>query len=183
MLDVVQKVAQKHGVTVATQQCFADSIPFDDEGFDIVYAANLLHHVELENTLKEVKRVLKSGGVFVSWDPIAHNPLINIYRRKAMQVRTEDEHPIRMGQIKVFKKYFSDVCYDTTWFFTLWIFLKFYLIDKIDPNKERYWKKILVDNKKLEKTYYHLEKIDRWILKYLSFLKRYCWNIIIFAKK
>lgn len=183
MLEVVKKVAAKHGVSVQTQQCVSDKTPFENEQFDIVYAANLLHHVDLCLTLKEVVRILKPGGVFVSWDPLAHNPLINIYRRKAMSVRTEDEHPIKMKQLKIFKEFFSEVGYDTTWFFTLWIFIKFYLFDKIDPNKERYWKKILEDHKKLEETYLRLEKADRAILKIFPFLRRYCWNIIIYAKK
>jgi len=92
---------------------------------------------------------------------LAHNPAINIYRRKAMGVRTEDEHPIRFSEIKLFKKYFSNVLYDTTRFFTLRIFIKFYFIDKVDPNKERYWKKILLDHKRLEKTFNFFYNIDK----------------------
>ena len=66
---------------------------------------------------------------------------------------------------------------------TLLIFIKYYLIDRIDPNKERYWKKILVDHKKLEKLYSFLEKIDRVLIKCFPFLKRFCWNIVIIAIK
>lgn len=183
MLAVVDALARKYGVLVITKQCYSHTIPFRDEEFDIVYAANLLHHVDIESALKEIKRVLKTGGSFVAWDPLAHNILINIYRRKATSVRTSDEHPIKIGQLRLFKKYFTKIDYSATWFLTLWIFLKFYLIDKIDPNKERYWKKILINHKKLEKTYLRLEKLDKALLKFFPFLKRYCWNIIIFATK
>lgn len=183
MLEVVQKVAKKHKVILETQQCLSHRLPFEDESFDIVYAANLLHHIELEPTLMEVKRVLKKGGVFISWDPLHHNPIINIYRHIAKDVRTDDEHPIKMKQIKIFEKLFSKVEVDTTWFISLWIFIKFYFFDKINPNKERYWKKILKDHKELEKQYYKLEKYDRLILKLLPYLKRYYWNIIIFSIK
>lgn len=183
MLEVAQKVARKHGVSLETKKLYSKQIPFDSAAFDIVYAANLLHHVNIENTLKEVCRVLKSGGIFVSWDPLEHNPLINIYRRIASKVRTEDEHPLRMQDLKLFKKYFSNLEVDTTWFFTLWIFIKIYFIDKIDPNKERYWKKILIDHRKLERLYSRLEKTDKVFLKLFPFMKRYCWNIVIFAEK
>lgn len=183
MLELVKKVAQKHGVSLSTAQAYADKMPFPDESFDIVYAANLLHHVDIEATIKEAKRVLRSGGMLISWDPLAHNPIINIYRRMAMGVRTEDEHPIKMSQMSLFKKHFREVKYETFWFTTLLIFLKFYFIDHVDPNKERYWKKILIDAKKLEKFYRRLEKIDMAILKALPFLKRYCWNIVVIAKK
>ena len=83
MLDVVQKLAKKHHVKLTTKQCTSDKLDFPDGSFDIVYAANLMHHVEHEPTLKESHRVLKKGGLFISYDPLAHNPLINIYRRIA----------------------------------------------------------------------------------------------------
>lgn len=183
MLKVVEEVAKKHRVSVKTVQAYSHQMPFPDNHFDIVYAANLLHHVDVEQSVKEACRILKSGGSFVSWDPLAHNPAINVYRKKAMSVRTEDEHPLKMNQLKIFKKYFSEVKFETTWFFSLWIFIKFYFFDHIDPNKERYWKKILVDHKKLEKTYARLEKNDKIFLKIFPFLRRYCWNIVIVAKK
>lgn len=183
MLNVSQRLAEKFGVKIEIKQCSADNLDFPDDSFDFVYEANTLHHVNLEAALIEAKRVLKPGGILVSWDPLAHNPLINIYRKMASGVRTTDEQPLRMKDLTVFKKYFSQVDYQTTWFLTLWIFLKFYLIDKVDPNKERYWKKILFDYKKLEKVYNFLEKIDHFILTLFPFLKRYCWNIVIFSKK
>ena len=70
-----------------------------------------------------------------------------------------------------------------SWFLTLWIFVKFYLFDRIHPNEKRYWKKILEDHRKLEKTYKKLERLDRLVLKLFPFLKRYCWNIVIFSIK
>jgi ubiquinone/menaquinone biosynthesis C-methylase UbiE len=139
--------------------------------------------VNIESTLKEIQRVLKPGGTFVSWDPLAHNPVINIYRRLAFRVRTEDEHPLAMSDLKLFKKYFSSVEAQMTWFFTLWIFIKFFLIDGINPNKVRYWKKILADHKELEKTYLFLEKLDKIFLQIFPFMKRYCWNVTVIAKK
>jgi SAM-dependent methyltransferase len=183
MLEVVQAVAKKHNVTLTTRQSYSDRLDFPDETFDIVYAANLLHHVDIMSTLKEASRVLKKGGMFVSWDPVAHNPVINVYRKMATQVRTEDEHPIEMKQIKLFLKYFSSVETEATWLFTLLIFLKFYFLDRVHPNEERYWKKILTEHRKLEKTYHRLERLDKFFLKVFPFLKRFCWNIVIVARK
>lgn len=182
MLNVVKKVAQKHGVSLHTKQSYSHEISFEDNTFDIVYAANLLHHVDIESTVKEVYRILKPGGIFVSWDPLAHNPLINIYRSIAIEVRTEDEHPLRMKDLKIFSQYFKKVQTDMTWFFTLWIFISFYF-KRIDPNKERYWKKILTDHKQLEKGYYKLEKFDSIFLRIFPFLKKFCWNITIMCEK
>ncbi|MGV8172337.1 MAG: class I SAM-dependent methyltransferase [Candidatus Woesearchaeota archaeon] len=183
MLVVVKKLAKKHRVKVHTTQCRSDKIPFPDESFDIVYAANLLHHVKHEPTLKESHRVLKKGGVFISYDPLAHNPLINIYRRIAVKVRTDDETPLKIKDVKEFKKIFSKVEYNAFWFFTLWLFIRFYLIERVDPNKERYWKKILIEHKRLKKKYSRLERWDIVLFKIFPFMKRYCWNIVVVAKK
>lgn len=183
MLQLVQQVAANHNVLIAAQQADAEQLPFESEYFDIVYAANLLHHVNIEKTIAEASRVLKRGGVFVSYDPLAYNPLINIYRHKAYVTRTKDEHPLKTSDVRIVKKYFSHVTTDAKWLFTLWIFVRYYLIDRIDPNKERYWKRILKDNKKLEKEYYRLEKVDNFLLAAFPFIKIFCWNIIIFGIK
>ncbi len=183
MLEVVKKLARKHGVEVETRQSYSHTMPFADGTFDIVYAANLLHHVDIESTLKEARRVLKNGGVFVSWDPLEHNPLIKLYRRIATKVRTEDEHPIKTSDIKTFKRIFSTVETDATWFFPLLIFVKFFLVDRISPNSERYWKKIIVEHEKLQRAYNFLEKMDKVLFSVFPFMKRFCWNIVVFGTK
>lgn len=183
MLEVVKRLAKRHNVQVATKKSASFPLDFPDDHFDFVYAANVLHHVDLEPSLKEAHRVLKPGGQLISWDPIDHNPIINVYRKMAGEVRTEDEHPIKMSEIKIFRKHYSKVQYKTFWLFTLWIFLKFYLIERVNPNDERYWKKIIREHERLEKMYKRLEGLDRRILTVLPFLRRYCWNIAMVSTK
>lgn len=183
MLEVAEKVAERHHTCINTVKCSADELPFEDNSYDMIYAANILHHVDLEAVLKESCRVLKKGGVFVSWDPLAHNPVINIYRRMAAAVRTEDEHPLRISDLEIFRQHFRKIRYDGKWLLTNFIFIKFFFIDRINPSKQRYWKLILKEHKKLEKMYYQLENLDKHILKKFPYLKKYCWNIVIMAKK
>src|SRR4051812_41880277 len=60
MLDVVDRVAELHGVRVERQTCPAEDLSaFADGSFDVVYGANVLHHVDIARCLDEVKRVLK----------------------------------------------------------------------------------------------------------------------------
>ena len=56
MLLVATRLAQKNGVTIATEKALSHDLPFPDNSFDIVYCANLLHHVDLEETVSEVRR-------------------------------------------------------------------------------------------------------------------------------
>ncbi len=79
-------------------------------GYDYVYGANVLHHVtDVEATLLRARHALKSGGMCLFWDPIAYNPVINVYRRMATQVRTEDERPLRRQILPLFRKHFTEV--------------------------------------------------------------------------
>jgi len=183
MLNLAQKLASNHNVKIETKKFSTTNIDFPDNTFDIVYAANLLHHVDIKPTIAEVNRVLKKNGIFVSYDPVQYNPIINIYRKMANEVRTSNEHPILRQDVRLMKKTFSKVeCY-FTWFTTLLIFIKFYLIDRIHPNQERYWKKIIIEHKKLEPLYNKLDTIDKILIRLFPFLKWYCWNIVIIAVK
>mgnify|MGYP000492288630 CR=1 FL=1 len=61
-------------------------------------------------------------------------------------------------------------------------FLHLYLIEKVEPNKERYWKKIIIEQARLKPDYKQLEKLDV-ILKKIPGMKRLAWNIAVVAAK
>ena len=183
MVEVALKLAAVNQVQVEGQVVNAMAIDRPDNTFDIVYASNLLHHIpDPTLALKEMHRVLKPGGKACFWDPLTHNPVINVYRRMATEVRTEDETPLNINIVNFIRSHFSKTQYDTFWIATLWIFLRFYLIEKVNPNKERYWKKIITEQARLEPQYRRLEKLDR-VLKKLPLMKRFAWNIAVVATK
>ncbi len=184
MLKVVEEVARLHKTKVATAVASADDLSaFPDASFDVVYAANLLHHVDIAACLDEVRRVLKPGGVAAFWDPVAHNPAINVYRRMAMAVRTEDEHPIRRQDMALFAARFSEVRTRFFWLSALLVFVKFYLVDRIHPSSDRYWKLIITKEAELRPWVKPLMALDRAILAVIPPLKWWCWNMSIVARK
>jgi SAM-dependent methyltransferase len=183
MVDVALKLADRYGVNIEGRVINALSIDIPDNTFDIVYASNLLHHIpDPLITIREMHRVLKPGGKMCFWDPLRHNPVINVYRRMATEVRTEDEMPLHIDIVNEVRSRFSSTKYDTFWLASLWIFLQFYLVERVNPNEERYWKKIIIEQARLEKTYLRLERFDR-VLKKLPFMKRMAWNLAVVATK
>ena len=183
MVEVALQLAAANQVEIEGCTENAIALSFPDNSFDIVYASNLLHHLpDPQAAIREMYRVLKPGGKACFWDPLKHNPVINVYRRIATSVRTEDEQPLDINIVNFVKSLFSTTTYDTFWIATLWIFLRFYLIDRVDPNQERYWKKIIIEQEKLQPTYQRLEKIDL-VLKKLPLIKRFAWNIAVVATK
>jgi len=184
MLGVVSKVAALHNVTVETKVASAEDLSmFEDNSFDIVYAANLLHHVDIAKCLDEVKRVLKPDGCGAFWDPVAHNPVINVYRKMAEDVRTPDEHPIRRCDMKLFRERFTETKHNFFWFTSLIVFVKFWLIDRIHPSSDRYWKLIITKEKELRPVVSKFMLVDRFLIKVLPILGWWCWNIAIVVRK
>lgn len=184
MCNTTQAVARLNGVKVKTVVASATDLSSISDGtYDFVYGANMLHHVDIGVCMSEVHRVLKNGGVAVFWDPVQYNPLINLYRRMASGVRTEDEHPLRMADIRKIKSMFGEIETRHFWLTATIIFIRFYLIDRIRPSEGRYWKLIIERREKHSRLLRITHKIDRFILNVFPPLKWWCWNIAIFARK
>jgi SAM-dependent methyltransferase len=179
MLDAARRLAGHHGVEIETRQVVSDLIPAADDEFDLIYGNGVLHHVSLGVAIPELARVMKRDGKGCFIEPLPYNPVINVYRRIAKEVRTPDEKPLRFGDIDRFKGSFSDVSHREFWLTTLSVFLKFYLIDRADPNRERYWKKIYTDNEKLQPFFGPLRDLDTRLLSLIPPLRRLCWNTVI----
>ncbi len=182
MLYFSNELAKKHNVIVKTLKGSAESI-VSTNLFDIVYAGNLLHHVDIEKTLLNISSLINKDGTFYSWDPLAYNPIINVYRRIATQVRTADEHPLTIKDLRLFKKYFSKVEYKYFWFSTLFIFILMFAVQFRNPNKERFWKKVVDEENKWKYLYIPLKKLDDLILFIFPFLRILCWNVVVIARK
>lgn len=183
MLRVARSVGKYHGVTFKCARSNAEALIFKDETFDVVYAANVLHHVDKVRTLDEICRVLKPGGKAAFWDPLVHNPVIKLYRLLAGSMRTEDERPFRMKEVGLFRTRFSRVEHRAFWLFTLWLFIQFFLVEHVSPAKERYWKKIVLESRRLERRYSRLRRWDDRVLARLPWLQRYCWNLVVCVVK
>jgi SAM-dependent methyltransferase len=87
----------------------AEELTFADESFDLVCGVAILHHLDLERAYSAIARVLGPGGSAIFLEPLAHNPAINLYRRATPHLRTVDEHPLFMRDIRMAEAYFGRV--------------------------------------------------------------------------
>lgn len=66
MVEVATRNAQALGLDVDGKVIDAETLPFDDDTFDLVIGHAVLHHIpDLDLSLREIVRVLKPGGRFV----------------------------------------------------------------------------------------------------------------------
>lgn len=90
----------------------AHATGFPDDYFDVVFGIGIIHHLDTERSLSEVARVLKPGGVAVFREPLGCNPVINLYRRATPAARTEDEHPLVLGDRAIASRLFRARTWD-----------------------------------------------------------------------
>ncbi|MDT4933038.1 MAG: hypothetical protein QOK11_930 [Pseudonocardiales bacterium] len=78
MVEVAQRNARSLGFEVEGRVADAETLPYDDDSFDLVIGHAVLHHIpDVELSLREVLRVLKPGGRFVfAGEPTRHGDVI-----------------------------------------------------------------------------------------------------------
>lgn len=179
MLRVAGALAAHHRVPLHTAQIMAEAMPFADATFDGIYGNGVLHHVELEPALREIARVLKPGGVAVFIEPLSHNPVIDVYRRLAQDVRTPTERPFTFQQFPLIRRHFASVAHREFWFTSLAIFLYYYFIERVDPGQDRYWKRVIRDGWRVQRVFRLLCRLDDVVLRVVPYLRRWCWNTVI----
>jgi len=72
----------------------ANNLSFPDNSFDIVYGGAILHHLDIEQSVGHIHRVLKPGGKILFLEPLNMNPLYKLYRYFNKNERTPDEHAL-----------------------------------------------------------------------------------------
>ena len=95
--------AAANGVAVDFVQADGERLPFADAAFDAVFGNAVLHHLDLARAGRELRRVLRPGGVAVFCEPWGENPLLNFARRWLPypgKHRTRDEQPLRRHQLR-----------------------------------------------------------------------------------
>jgi len=92
-----QARAAANGVAVTCVTGCGESLPFPDASFDAVWGNAILHHLDLPRAARELRRVLKPGGVAVFAEPWGGNAALEFARRHLPypgKSRTADERPL-----------------------------------------------------------------------------------------
>jgi ubiquinone/menaquinone biosynthesis C-methylase UbiE len=121
----VKKFAEYKGVgaRVHTHVGPVESLPFEDEKFDLVFGGAALHHFQLDAAALEIKRILKPGGRGGFQDPLGHNPFLEFARD---YLPYQDKHavkgtdrPMQIGDVQTFGRHFTSYHYRGFDFFTM----------------------------------------------------------------
>jgi ubiquinone/menaquinone biosynthesis C-methylase UbiE len=142
----------------------AETLDFPDASFDLICGTAILHHLDLRRALNELGRVLRPGGTAAFLEPLGHNPVINLYRRLTPNLRTVDEHPLRMDDLALARAYFSSV---KPQYFGLQSLMA-------TPFQGRsYFKNVLGA----------LQAADSTLFRVAPFTRRYAWQVVLVLEK
>ena len=115
--------SEENKIDYRVENCENSNLTSD--AFDIIYGSGILHHLNLNKSLKELNKILKKGGIILFAEPMATNPIINIYRKLTPKARSADEHPLIFQDIRLIESMFTNVEIKYYGFLTL-IFFPFY---------------------------------------------------------
>lgn len=155
-----------HKCEVLVMDC--ESLSFEDETFDIVFARSIIHHLDIDQSLKEINRVLKHNGKFTVIEPLGTNPIINLYRRLTPNSRTSGEHPLLSGDFDSFTVLFHTIKAHYLYAFSILA----YLYRMIDSNEARF-----------SCVFKALCRLDGIFLKYIPGYRYLCWDVLLCCVK
>ncbi len=72
-IDIASAVAEKEGLEIDFRVMPAEKLTYADNQFDIIIARDILHHVEIDETMAEVKRVSKPDGMLFFNEVYSHS--------------------------------------------------------------------------------------------------------------
>lgn len=153
-IDQTLEAALKEGLKINASVMDAENLSFEDNSFDTICGSGILHHLDLARSYKEINRTLKEDGRAVFFEPMGHNPIINLYRNLTPKMRTEDEHPLLMKDIRLAQEYFKEV---NGRYFNLFATIGSFIPILSTP----------------------LQALDKITFKALPFLKKHAWIVVL----
>jgi ubiquinone/menaquinone biosynthesis C-methylase UbiE len=159
--DLIESHNLEHRVHV--DRMAAEDLDYDSNMFDLVVGNAVLHHVDLNLCVNEIKRVLKDRGWAYFMEPLGHNPFLNAYRRLTPGLRSKDEVPFRFEQFSYIRKCFPEFEHEE-YYLTAMLALFWHFVGM---------------RRLMLKTRDVLFRLDRRIIATFPKLSKYCWYSIL----
>jgi SAM-dependent methyltransferase len=149
-----------------------ERLPFPDGAFDVVVGKSILHHVEIEPAMTEIKRVMVSGGRGIFIENQVTNPVLRFARERltgrfgVARVGTLDEHPLVRSDYATIARLFPRrrLAYPDFRFFGLF-----------SRNVLRYRRALWLVRL--------LDKLDRLVYRFVKPLRRWGYHVIVEVRK
>ena len=103
-----QQTAKRQGLSnVEFRVTNAEAMDLPCKHVDVVAGTGILHHLDIPKAIREVRRVLDDGGMAIFAEPMGHNPILIWYRERTPELRTPDEHPLTVSDLRSVARQFA----------------------------------------------------------------------------
>lgn len=149
-------------------QANAEELPFASDSFRIIYGKAILHHLDIDLSAQEIKRLLRQRGRATFAEPLAYHPLFWLARQLTPQLHSKDEHPLTFRELRHFVAYFSQSEIEEYFFLT-----PISYVFRILPGGEPLFRR------------FHaiFQRIDRRLFGIFSLLKKLAWYGLIKVRR
>ncbi len=151
----INNISSLVSLTVAA----GENLPFAEGSFDVVFGRSILHHLVPKISQPELCRVLKKGGKAVFSEPLGMNPVLSFVRK---HVRYADKNPVGVDQPLTYE----DILKWSRGFSEVHV-REIQLISMLERGL------------KSQKKFPGLRRLDNYLLRRFSFLRRYCRIVVI----
>jgi ubiquinone/menaquinone biosynthesis C-methylase UbiE len=104
-----EAIAQDVALNTSFEVMNAENLEFTSDSYELICGSGILHHLDLNLAINSIVKVLKPDGKAVFLEPLGHNILINLYRRRTPSIRSEDEHPLLDKDLAFLGQHFHQV--------------------------------------------------------------------------
>lgn len=138
-------------------------LPFSSEYFDVIIGKSILHHLVIEIGRRDLYRVLRKNGKTVFVEPLGMNPILTFVRKFIPYPHKAIVGVDRPLTYRDMAKWNTDV--------KEWSVREIQLISMLERGFD--W----------DTRFDLLRRMDRFLLKYVPFLRRFCRYAVIFSTK
>ncbi len=179
-----KRLLSKDGASAEFQVVDGYKLPFQEGEFDLVYGNGVLHHLDLEQSLPEIRRVLKPHALGYFIEPAIGNPIIAVYRSLAKKRRSTDERPLSKKEYALITREFPHMEVFHFQLAQLFVFLKIFFIEWEHPSAVSYWRLPIQFPSRYRRFYDWGGQVDRILRKWMPRLfARLCWNHLLILHK
>jgi len=158
-----RQLAALNNIDIDFAVASGENLPFANDSFDVIFGKSILHHLIIDLGKHEIYRVLKKGGKAVFVEPLGMNPVLTFVRKYVPYSYKNPvgvDQPLTYNDIHTWTKEFQYVAYREV-----------ELLSMVERAFGWDTKLIL------------LREMDKFLLKYIPFLRRFCRYVVIYTNE
>jgi 2-polyprenyl-3-methyl-5-hydroxy-6-metoxy-1,4-benzoquinol methylase len=181
MVELTNQLAAHHGVAdrVHAEVGRVEDMRHETGHFDMLFADGVLHHLDLQQAVPNLARVLKPGGRGYFLEPQKGSLFIEIYRMFARDLRTPDERPFEEKDFQWLSAHFKEMVHREYHLLSLTLFATRFLQLKLTGRAFPYWMDDVRQGKFFPRALRVFQELDDWLLQRVPPLRRWCWLTVI----